>query len=206
MCSSGQIPTWESVRPWNIATVLARLCRRHQDGWQENMWDTQRTAEVDHHAVQAKAPTRNKTNTKTSQLIAAWSQEHQIRRKHRTWMIISVHPKTSTLSFVKFLYLARTGRPDSLTERNKACDKRLARLLSFFDHTQHDRQKCFVRNKIEDCNPNCNSVRKQLPETYKIQTQIQGEYCACLDRKHLFQFVGCARNKWQDLTAVPNLK
>ena len=34
---------------------------------------------------------------------------------------------------------------------NKACDKRLARLISHISHTLHYRQYCFVVDKIEDC-------------------------------------------------------
>ena len=52
------------------------------------------------------------------------------------------------------LYLARIGRPDILWSGNKfaravtkwsrACDKRLARCISFFHHTSEYRQYCYV--------------------------------------------------------------
>ena len=55
---------------------------------------------------------------------------------------------------VKCLYLARIGRPDiqwsvnklarAFTKWTKACDKRLARLISYIHRTCEFRQYCFV--------------------------------------------------------------
>ena len=39
----------------------------------------------------------------------------------------------------------------TVTKRNTAGDKRLGGLMSYFIHTQHYRQYCFVGNKNEDC-------------------------------------------------------
>ena len=62
---------------------------------------------------------------------------------------------------VKCLYLARFGRPDILwsvnklvravTELTKACDKRLARLVSYIHHTREYRQCCYVGNTAQKC-------------------------------------------------------
>ena len=62
---------------------------------------------------------------------------------------------------VKCLYLARFGRPDILwsvnklaravTELTKACDKRLARLVSYIHHTCEYRQCCYVGNTAQKC-------------------------------------------------------
>ena len=59
------------------------------------------------------------------------------------------------------LYLARIGRPDILlsvnqlaravTKWTKACDKRLARLISYIHHTSEVRQYCFVGNTAQQC-------------------------------------------------------
>ena len=60
---------------------------------------------------------------------------------------------------VKFLYLARIGRPDflwsvnklarAITKWTKACDKRLARLISYIHHTCEHRQYCYVGNTAQ---------------------------------------------------------
>ena len=62
---------------------------------------------------------------------------------------------------VKCLYLARIGRPDILwsvnklaravTKWTKACDKRLARLISYIHHTCEYRQYCYVENTSQQC-------------------------------------------------------
>ena len=62
---------------------------------------------------------------------------------------------------LKFLYLARIGRPDilssvnklarSITEWTKACDKRLNRLISYIHHTCEYRQYCHVGNTAKQC-------------------------------------------------------
>ena len=62
---------------------------------------------------------------------------------------------------LKCLYLARIGRPDILwlvnklacavTKWTKACDKRLARLISYIHHTSEYRQYCYVGNTAQQC-------------------------------------------------------
>ena len=57
------------------------------------------------------------------------------------------------------LFLARIGRPDILwsvnklaravTKWTKACDKRLARLISYTHHTSEYRQCCYVGNTAQ---------------------------------------------------------
>ena len=59
------------------------------------------------------------------------------------------------------LFLARIGRPDTLwsvnklaraiTKWTKACDKRLARLISYIHHTCELRQYCYVGNPAQQC-------------------------------------------------------
>ena len=60
---------------------------------------------------------------------------------------------------LKCLYLARIGRPDilwsvnklarSVTKWTQACDKRLARLMSYIHHTHGYRQYCHVGNTAQ---------------------------------------------------------
>ena len=65
---------------------------------------------------------------------------------------------------LKCLYLARIGRPDSLwslvskqtgscgpQKWTQACDRRLARLISYIHHTQDYRQYCHVGNTAQRC-------------------------------------------------------
>ena len=62
---------------------------------------------------------------------------------------------------LKCMYLARVGRPDFLWSVNKltraiakwtsACDKRLARLISYIPHTSEFKQHCHVRNTAQQC-------------------------------------------------------
>ena len=62
---------------------------------------------------------------------------------------------------VKCLYLARIGRPGilwsvnklarSITKWNKACDKRLSRLISYVHHTFGHKQYCYVGNTAKQC-------------------------------------------------------
>ena len=62
---------------------------------------------------------------------------------------------------LKFLYLARIGRPDilwsvnklarSITEWTKACDKRSSRLISYIHDTCDYKQYCHVGNTAKQC-------------------------------------------------------
>ena len=62
---------------------------------------------------------------------------------------------------LKCLFLARTGRPDILwlvnklaravTKWTRACDKRLARLISYIHNTSEYRQYCHVGNAAQHC-------------------------------------------------------
>ena len=62
---------------------------------------------------------------------------------------------------MKCLYLARSGRQDilwtinklarSVTKRTRACDRRLARLISYIHHTSDYRQCCHVGNTAQHC-------------------------------------------------------
>ena len=63
--------------------------------------------------------------------------------------------------FLKYLYLARIGRPDilwsvsklarSITKLTKTCDKRLNRLISYIRHTCDYKQHCHVGNTSKQC-------------------------------------------------------
>ena len=69
-------------------------------------------------------------------------------------------PLCSQIVF-KSLYFSRIGRPDILLSVNKlaravtkwsqACDRRLARLISYIHHTGDYRQDCRVGNTVQHC-------------------------------------------------------
>ena len=69
--------------------------------------------------------------------------------------------KTCSQIVLKCLYLARIGRPDILWSVNKlaravtkwtrACDKRMARLISYVHHTNDFRQYGHVGNTAQHC-------------------------------------------------------
>ena len=70
-------------------------------------------------------------------------------------------PHVCSQIVLKCLYLARIRRPNilwsvnklarSITKWTKACDKRLARLISYIHHTSECRQYRYVGNTIQQC-------------------------------------------------------
>ena len=115
----------------------------------------------------------------------------------------------------KCLNLARTGGPDILWSENKlaravtkwtrACDKRLARLIStFITQMTTDHVVMWVtRLNIVD---GVYFKTQTLLETLKIQNQQNEESCVFSEVEHLFPKVGCARSKRQCLTVPQNRK
>ena len=116
---------------------------------------------------------------------------------------------------LKCLYLARIGRPDilwsvnklarSITKWTKSCDKRLNRLISYIHHTCECKQYCHVGNTAKQCRLDCFKTLISR-EILKIRNPLLEEHCAFLEVIHLFQQVGCARNKLLFLTVQQNLK
>ena len=93
---------------------------------------------------------------------------------------------------LKCLYLARIGRREilwsvnkferSISKRTKACDRHLARLISYIAAKNAD-WDCF---KI-----------LTLREILRTQNLLLMEHYAFVEVMHLFQHVGCVRNKHQ---------
>ena len=117
---------------------------------------------------------------------------------------------------LKCLYMARIGRPDilwsvktlarSVTKSTQACDRRLARLISYIHFTSDYRQNIVtweMRLNIFDWD----YVKIQtLQGILRIQNLRQAEFCAFLEGEHLYRSVGCARSKRQCLTVQQNPK
>ena len=97
---------------------------------------------------------------------------------------------------LKYLYLARIGRPDilwsvnklarSITKWTKACDKRLNRLTSHIHHTCEKKRFCYVGNTAKQCRLGLSRLRF-LQEILRIQNLLQVQHCAFLEVIHLFQ-------------------
>ena len=101
----------------------------------------------------------NKTTEQLYKVATQCLDDHQLKEEENG----SVGELSTACSHIvlKCLYLARIGRPDILwsvnklaravTQWTKACDKRLARLISYIHHTSEFRQCCHVGNTAQQC-------------------------------------------------------
>ena len=105
---------------------------------------------------------------------------------------------------LKCKYLARIGRPDilrsvnklarSITKWTKACGKRLNRLISYIHHTCEYRQYCHVGNTAKQCRLGLFQDSDFAGDLEDSKSTSGGTLCIS-EVIHLFQEVGCARNK-----------
>ena len=139
------------------------------------------------------------------------------------------------------LYLARIGRLDTLWSVNKvaravttwtrACDRRLARWISYIHHTIDCMQYCHVGNTaqhcrsglfqdsdldLEDSHSTSGWISGQRPSSVGdelsarmdaltfLESWVLSESHLSLEVEHLFPQVGCARSKLQCLTVPQN--
>ena len=90
-------------------------------------------------------------NKNVEQLYKVWSPCLSIHKQEELESVGELSEVCSQI-VLKYLYLARIGRPDifwsvnklarSVTKWTQACDKRLARLISYMHHTNDFRQYC----------------------------------------------------------------
>ena len=121
-------------------------------------------------------------------------------------------PKLCSPIVRKCLYLAR---PDilwsvnklarSITKWTKACGKRLSRLISYIHHTCEYKQYCQVETLPNNADWDCFKT-PILQEILRTQKLHQVEHYAFLEPIHLFQSVGCVKNKLQFRTVQQNQK
>ena len=154
----------------------------------------------------------NKTTQQLSKVSTPCIDDHHFKEEE----VKSVGELSTENSQIvlKCLYLARIGRPEipwsvnklarSITKWIKACDKRLSRLISYIHHTSVYQQNlsCWEtpQNNVDwDC-----FKTLILQEILRIQNLHQVEHCAFWEVIHLFQSVGCARNKLQFRTVQQN--
>ena len=161
----------------------------------------------------------NKTKQQLCKVSTPCVDDHQFKEEE----LKSVGDWSEVCSqfVLKCLYLARIGRPDILwsvnklaravTERTRACDKRLAPLISYIHFTSAYKQYCHVGN-IVMWEIQLNSVvwdyfkTPILQEILRIQNLLQVEHRAFSEAIRLFRYVGCARNKLQFRSAQQNQK
>ena len=111
---------------------------------------------------------------------------------------------------LKCLYLARVGRPGilwsvnkferSITKWTKACDKRSCR---FIHHTCE--YNCHVGNTAKQCRLGLFQDSDFAGDLEDSKSTSGGTLCV-LEVIHLFQSVGCVRNKLQFCTVQQNQK
>ena len=86
--------------------------------------------------------------------------DHQFREEYELGSVGELSKVCSAI-VLKCLYLAPIGRPDILWSENKlaravtkwtgACDKRLARLISYIHHSSDVKKYCHVGNTVQQC-------------------------------------------------------
>ena len=116
---------------------------------------------------------------------------------------------------LKYFYLSRIGRSDilwsgnklarSITKWTKICDKRLSRLISYVHHTCEYKQYCRVGNTAKQCRLGL-FQDSDFAGDLEYSKSTSDETCAFSEVKHLFQSVGCVRNKLQFRTVQQNQK
>ena len=101
----------------------------------------------------------NKTTQQLYKVATPCIDDHQFNeeKKRICWRIV----KSLLTNCCIILYLTRIGRPDILSSVNKlaraitkwtgACDRRLARLISYIHHTSEYRQYSHVGNTAQHC-------------------------------------------------------
>ena len=136
--------------------------------------------------------------------------------KKKNWKSVGKLSKICSQIVLKFLYLARIGRPDilwsvnklarSITKWTKAFDKRLIRLISYIHHTCAYKQYCYVGNTAKQCRLGLFSRLRFCRRSWGLKIHFLEEHCVFLEVIHLFQQVGCVRNKLQFHTVQQNPK
>ena len=93
----------------------------------------------------------------------------------------------------------------SVTKWTQACDKRLARLISYIHRTNDCRQYCHVGNTAQHCRLGLFQDSDFASDLEDSKSTSGGVLCI-LEAEHLFQSVGCARNRLQFHTVPQKLK
>ena len=171
--------------------------------------------DVEGHAkkcVERHCELTNKTTQQLYKVTTTCFDDHQFKEELGS---VGELPQVLSQIVMKCLYLARIGRPDILWSVNKlapaitkwtrACDKCLARLIPYIQHTCEFKQYCHVGNTAQQCRLGlCQD--SDFAEILKTQNRPQGEFCAYWQATRLFPQAGCVRNEPLFRTVQRNLK
>ena len=101
----------------------------------------------------------NKTTQQLYKVATPCIDDHQFKEEEMG--SVGELSRVCSQIVLRYLYLARIGRPDILWSVNKlaraitkwtrVCDKRLARLISYIHHTCEFKQYCHVGNTAQQC-------------------------------------------------------
>ena len=102
----------------------------------------------------------NKTTQQLNKVSTPCIDDHHFKEEEETKSVGELSQVCSQI-VLKWVYLARIGRPDilwsvnklarSITKWTKACDKRMNRLISKIHHTCEYKQYCHVGNTARQC-------------------------------------------------------
>ena len=116
---------------------------------------------------------------------------------------------------VKCLYSAPIGRPDilwsmkklvrAITKWTRACDKRVARLISYIHHTCEFKQYCHVGNTAQQCRLGLFQDSDFAGDLEDSKATSGGILCIFGSHTRSCQKVGCARNRHQSQTVQQKL-
>ena len=155
----------------------------------------------------------NKTTQQLSKISTLCLDDHHF--KEEELKSVGELSKVCSQIVLKCLYMARIGRLDSLLVNQQICpinhqvDENLWQMIISFDllHSSHMWSQttlvCGKHCKNEDWD--CFKI-PILQEILRIQNPLLEEHCAFLEVIHLFQSVGCVKNKLQIRTVQQNQK
>ena len=155
----------------------------------------------------------NKTIEQLYKVSTPCMDDHQFKEEENE----TVGELTTACSqnVLKCLFLGRIGGPDIAWSVNKparvvtkwtqACDKRLARLISYIHHTCEIKQYCHVGNTAQQCKLGLFQGSDFAGDLEDSKSTSGGLLCI-LEVTRSCQQVGCVRNKHQFRTVQKNQK
>ena len=107
---------------------------------------------------------------------------------------------------VTCLYLSRTDKLSTVTKWTQACDRRLARLISFNHHINNFRKYCHVGRIAQHCRFGLFEDSDFAGDLEDSKLNLWGESSVSSEAEQVSPSVGCARNKHEYPTVLHNLE
>ena len=156
-------PTSFPYRKMFESRISAGATEKKLQGWEKPHAKTDAWShDMEGHAQKCLGRYCELVNKKTKQLYKVSSpclDDHHFKKEELE--SVGEVSKVCSQIVMKCLYLARIGRPDilwsvnklarSVTKWTQACDRRLARLISYIHHTNDYQQFCHVGNPTQHC-------------------------------------------------------